>query len=149
MQLRKRFSEGLFKMEWLMSLGAYNSLSKTDINWRLVGVAGGLFSRVNERQTPQQSASKRAAEEVSAAFSSWLHSLIYPLEKQTCQQRRLNLNRKDRSVCSFRAGITRTFLVQMLWKVVTPGERGEVVTAVLTVLIDVGRTNRDLSIRKE
>ena len=92
-----------------MSLGAYNSLSKTDINWRLVGVAGGLFSRVNERQTPLQSASKRAAEEVSAAFSSWLHSLIYPLEKQTCQQRRLNLNRKDRSVRSFRAGITNFF----------------------------------------
>ena len=28
MQLRKRFSEGLFKMECLMTLGAYNSLSQ-------------------------------------------------------------------------------------------------------------------------
>ena len=106
MQLRKRFSEGLFKMEWLKSLGAYNSLSKTDINRRLVGVAGGLFSRVNERQSCEQSASKRAAKEISAAFCSWLHPLIYPLEKQNCQQRKLNLNRKDRSVCSFRAGYT-------------------------------------------
>ena len=83
MQLRKRFSEGLFKMEWLKSLGAYNSLSKTDINRRLVGVAGGLFSRVNERQSREQSASKRATKEVSAAFSSWLHPLIYPLGGKT------------------------------------------------------------------
>ena len=67
-----------------------------------------LLSR-NKRWSREQSAGKRAAKEVSAVFSSRLHPLTYPLEKQNCQQRRLNLNWKDRSVCSFCAGITNFF----------------------------------------
>ena len=79
---------------------SYNSLAA----WTIA-----LMHRVNERWSREQSAGKRATKEVSAVFSSRLHPLTYPLEKQNCQQRRLNLNWKDRSVCSFCAGITNFF----------------------------------------
>ena len=42
-------------------------------------------------------------------LARFIHSCIYPLGKQNCQQCRLNLNRKDQSVCSFRAGIPTFF----------------------------------------
>ena len=54
-------------------------------------------------------ANERQKKHPPLSLNSWLHPLIYSLEKQNCQQRKLNLNRKDRSVCSFRAGITNFF----------------------------------------
>ena len=54
-------------------------------------------------------ANERQKKHPPHSLNSWLHPLIYSLEKQNCQQRKLNLNRKDRSVCSFRAGITNFF----------------------------------------
>ena len=43
------------------------------------------------------------------SLPGFTHSCIYPLEKQNCQQCRLDLNLKDQSVCYFRAGITKCF----------------------------------------
>ena len=56
-------------------------------------------ARANERQKkyPQHS------------LPGFTRSFTHWEEKQNCQQRTLNLNRKDRSVCSFRAGITNFF----------------------------------------
>ena len=56
-------------------------------------------ARANERQKkyPQHS------------LPGFTRSFTHWEEKQNCQQRRLNLNRKDRSVCSFRSEITNFF----------------------------------------